>query len=37
MEMTPDWYETNQSPENPIFIIADNSVFIYPKPSVNVT
>lgn len=37
MEMTPDWYETNQSPENPIFIIADNSVFIYPKPSINVT
>jgi len=37
MEMTPDWYETNQSPETPLFTIADNSVFIYPKPSINVT
>lgn len=33
MEMTPEWYEINQSPENPLFRIADNSVFIYPTPT----
>lgn len=32
MEMTPDWYKINQSPEDPVFRIADNSFFIYPTP-----
>lgn len=32
METTPEWYEVNQSPEYPLFRIADNSLFIYPKP-----
>lgn len=33
MQESPEWYEVNQSPLYPLFKIADNSVFIYPKPS----
>lgn len=31
------WYEVNQSESDPIYFIADNSVFIYPYPSEAVT
>lgn len=31
------WYEVNQSEADPIYFIADNSVFIYPAPKTAVT
>ena len=36
-DKTPEWYETNQSGSNPIYLIRDNSIFIYPTPTVSVT
>lgn len=32
-----EWYSTNQSKDDPFFIISDNSVFIYPSPTEAVT
>jgi len=31
------WYETNQSPANPVYHISDKSYFIYPAPTVEVS
>ncbi len=32
-----DWYEANQSQTAPVYYVADNSVFVFPKPDENVT
>jgi hypothetical protein len=32
-----EWYEANQSAENPIYVIADQSIFIAPSPQASVT
>lgn len=37
MEKPFDFYKTNQSAENPIFYIADKSLFIFPTPTEAVT
>jgi hypothetical protein len=34
LEMEWEWYEAHQSAENPLYIIADASIFIAPVPTV---
>jgi hypothetical protein len=28
-----NWYETNQPASDPFYLLMDNSIFIYPKPT----
>ena len=37
MERDEDFYETNQPKTSPIYYVADNSVFVFPKPTDAVT
>lgn len=37
LEFDFDWYATNQSTSDPIYYVQDNSVFIAPAPTANVT
>lgn len=37
LEYHPDWYADNQPKSEPFFYIADNSFFIFPKPTEAVT
>ena len=34
---TPEYYESYQLGSNPIYLIRENSIFIYPTPKVSVT
>lgn len=37
LEMEWEWYEAHQSAENPLYIIADASIFIAPVPTVAIS
>lgn len=37
MAYDSDWYEANQPKTAPVYYVADNSVFLFPKPGADVT
>lgn len=37
LQHVPEWYEDNQSTGNAFYFLRDNSIFLYPTPSVSVT
>ena len=35
-QKTPEWYETNQPKSSPLYMLRDDSIFIYPTPTTDV-